>query len=516
MKKVLYFILSAIFVFNLVGGTAVINAQVNDPDPPVIQGDGVVNVGAIEGETVSVRLFLSTNENTTGIIQYGTEPGAYTTTVNTTDEYDGTHHTVRLQPLPYDTTYYFKATVTDLAGNSISTREQTFTTPKKGIVFEEMEIRNVTSNSAELFVRTNKQVYLEVHYGSVSGTLPNNTGAYNGPGGNYTNRVPFTNLKPNTTYYYTVKAGVTQFLWDSILLEEDRTATTQERSFTTAAATSTPTNSQGNQNSSTANRNINSTPTSNVERVTNAYGCNFSTTVSDDDTVKVKSLFTKGSSTDTYLAEVQDDYKKAWGRDPRCDELQFHLDHSTPLSSLVNWLAEVAKQFQLTVDAPLAPTITAVQAAGGTAKSVSQGDELSFALKNTLTFTGTTVPEGTVTLYFQSEPFTDTTKADTDGNWSYALSKDLGVGLHTVQVAATDRAGKQGEKGAPLAFAIGQAVPEPDVNVSVTNTNVSANTNTSTATKTSSTDWTLLYIVGGAFVAALAAAFLFRSRPVKK
>ena len=96
------------------------------------------------------------------------------------------------------------------------------------------------------------------------------------------------------------------------------------------------------------------------------------------------------------------------------------------------------------------------------------------------------------------------------------MAKNLGQGLHTVQVAVQDRAGKQGEKGAPLTFALGEDVPEPNVNTSLTNTNTTpANTNTST-TSASSIDWTLLYIVGGAFLAALAAAFLFRSRPVKK
>lgn len=259
---------------------------------------------------------------------------------------------------------------------------------------------------------------------------------------------------------------------------------------------------------STPGTNANTT----LDYITEAYGCKYSATLRDDQTVQIKN-FVSGSETDKYLYAVRSEYFSYWGRYPRCDELQFHLDHSTPLDRLTSWLNEIASKYQLTQDAPAAPTITTIQTVGGTTKNVSQGESLSFETGKPVIFSGTTVPEGLVTLYFNSEPFTDQAKADADGKWAYTLAKDLGQGLHTVQVAVQDRAGKQGDKGVPLTFALGEDVPEPNVNTSLTNTA----TNAASSTTENSTDWTLLYIVGLAFLAALAVAVLFRSRkPINK
>ncbi len=40
--------------------------------------------------------------------------------------------------------------------------------------------------------------------------------------------------------------------------------------------------------------------------------------------------------------ELNQSYYKHWYRDARCDELQFHVDHNTPLARLNAWLDEVA------------------------------------------------------------------------------------------------------------------------------------------------------------------------------
>lgn len=53
-------------------------------------------------------------------------------------------------------------------------------------------------------------------------------------------------------------------------------------------------------------------------------------------------------------------------------------------------------------------------------------------------FSGKAIANGKVTLYFQSEPFEATATADKDGNWTYELTKDLGEGEHTLQIAVTD------------------------------------------------------------------------------
>ncbi|NTW62218.1 hypothetical protein HGB25_02305 [Candidatus Saccharibacteria bacterium] len=58
-----------------------------------------------------------------------------------------------------------------------------------------------------------------------------------------------------------------------------------------------------------------------------------------------------------------------------------------------------------------------------------------FVLGEPIVFSGTTVPFAEVHLYFQSEPFEAVTNADKDGVWSYTLTKDLGEGQHSLQIA---------------------------------------------------------------------------------
>jgi len=70
-------------------------------------------------------------------------------------------------------------------------------------------------------------------------------------------------------------------------------------------------------------------------------------------------------------------------------------------------------------------------------------------------FSGKTIPEGIVHLYFHSSPFEDTTIADKDGNWSYELKKDIGAGDHTLQIAVTDpKTNLTSEKSKAVKFAI--------------------------------------------------------------
>lgn len=68
-------------------------------------------------------------------------------------------------------------------------------------------------------------------------------------------------------------------------------------------------------------------------------------------------------------------------------------------------------------------------------------------------FSGTTVPLAEVHLYFQSEPFEAIVNADTNGHWSYTLTKNLGAGEHSLQIAIRiPETNTIGEKSAPKTF----------------------------------------------------------------
>ncbi|MFH0853859.1 MAG: IPT/TIG domain-containing protein [bacterium] len=186
--------------------------------------------------------------------------------------------------------------------------------------------------------------------------------------------------------------------------------------------------------------------------VAQAYGCSYSTTVRNTSTVQVLNTFSTGSVTDLYLNEVYNAYQTAWERVPRCDELQFHLDHSTPLERLKTWLGEV-EQARLE-NLPEAPSIVAATGTETDKITVSEGDPLVFKPKEDVVFSGTTIADGLVTLYFSSEEFTDTVTADSEGAWTYTLKKNLGDGVHVLQTTVTDDEGEVSVKSSPLAFRV--------------------------------------------------------------
>ncbi len=77
--------------------------------------------------------------------------------------------------------------------------------------------------------------------------------------------------------------------------------------------------------------------------VAKSYGCGFSATARKANsryakTIRVSKLFRQGDKTDAYFKSVYDLYKTNWKRAPRCEELQFHYDHKTPLQKLTAWL----------------------------------------------------------------------------------------------------------------------------------------------------------------------------------
>jgi hypothetical protein len=97
---------------------------VNDVTPPQIIGEPKVTGGAN-----GASLTWDSNEFTQSTIEWGTQPGAYTSSVN---EVGFTkRHTVTLPGITAATRYYYKITQTDLSANQQVGTEKSFVIENK-------------------------------------------------------------------------------------------------------------------------------------------------------------------------------------------------------------------------------------------------------------------------------------------------------------------------------------------------------------------------------------------------
>jgi len=69
-----------------------------------------------------------------------------------------------------------------------------------------------------------------------------------------------------------------------------------------------------------------------------------------------------------------------------------------------------------------------------------------------LVFEGTALPNTYITLYIFSTPIIVIVKTDANGQWSYALEKELENGEHQIYVATTDTSGKIVARSNPILF----------------------------------------------------------------
>ncbi|MFA5134562.1 MAG: Ig-like domain-containing protein [Patescibacteria group bacterium] len=373
----------------------------------------------LQADTVTLGVQLHTNENTTALLEYGTAAGQYADSVELTGE--SSDHSFIVEGLAYEQTYYFRGTVTDTFGHTAESGEVSVSIPKRGMHIENIELLDAGHESALIRIEMSKRGYVQVQYGSDSGTLPNVVTSNGGIGGDTEHIVTIRNLHSNTAYYYTVTAAIKE--WDSIMypIEEDQSDFSDERTFTTTGEPAISSISpQGGPEGTVlvlSGTNLGS-GTSPVDRavtvgcdavvrrdcpvmdiiswtdseikvrttngaqagpvfvyqglhfndpirpfidliayegptfmptdeqaavgsvLTEAYGCVVSTGARGNNTIEVPNLFAVGSETDAYLGQVYDAYFGAWGRHPRCTELQFHLDHATPIDRLLRWLQE--------------------------------------------------------------------------------------------------------------------------------------------------------------------------------
>lgn len=188
--------------------------------------------------------------------------------------------------------------------------------------------------------------------------------------------------------------------------------------------------------------------------VTEDYGCYISTTTSDANTVKVSRAFGRDSETDKYLSLVLREYTTRWQRQPRCDELQFHLDHATPIATLTKWLDQ--NKNTVLGELSIVPVLEMAKVDGDPVNLLS-GELLTFSVSDDVTFSGTTSPNAIVILTFLSNPQVFITQSDASGSWAYILEKGtLESGSHTVTVAIADQNLEKTQESESIAFAVTQ------------------------------------------------------------
>lgn len=189
--------------------------------------------------------------------------------------------------------------------------------------------------------------------------------------------------------------------------------------------------------------------------------------------------------------------------------LTFTAPSSTSSSAATTTTAKTTTAAAPTAAQPTKPAVPSVVDAtiGDQKTEIKTGESPSFIFNEEkgVTFSGKTIPNGKVTLYFQSEPFSDTTTADANGIWTYILKRDLGEGEHSLETTVTDPTNNLTSDKSPAAkFALNYEKKSD-----------TAPTETVAATKNKNLLW---YYVGGALIllAAAGAGVFFYLRKKKK
>lgn len=119
------------------------------------------------------------------------------------------------------------------------------------------------------------------------------------------------------------------------------------------------------------------------------------------------------------------------------------------------------------------PTINLYKISNGNFIPIKEGEIVEFAKNQNITFSGQTIPNGLVTLYFYSDPFVDETQANKNGEWIYTLEKDIGIGSHALKITITDPETKKvSDESDPLAFTIKDEIFEKDTEENNTNNRI--------------------------------------------
>lgn len=108
---------------------------------------------------------------------------------------------------------------------------------------------------------------------------------------------------------------------------------------------------------------------------------------------------------------------------------------------------------------PDAPLLTKIRVGENELTGEKIREENRFRRGEAIIFAGTSIPNAKVYLYFHSETFEDSTMSDDNGNWEYTLTKNLGAGTHSLEIAVQDpETGEISETSEPISFVIEEGI----------------------------------------------------------
>jgi hypothetical protein len=111
---------------------------------------------------------------------------------------------------------------------------------------------------------------------------------------------------------------------------------------------------------------------------------------------------------------------------------------ATPTKTTPSTTTTPATQIPTSPETVVADTITVA----GNKVTPAEGQGLTINRSQPLALSGTTVPNGKITLTIHSNPITATVQANSSGNWSYTVT-GLQPGNHTIYATVTDPANNQ-------------------------------------------------------------------------
>ena len=453
------------------------------------------------GNVVTIQWHTTFNSSTR--VEYGSIPGSYINSKEKPGAFEDFHGVIFR--VDYNKTYYYRIVATDLEGVTTYSEEQSFTTLKKEINIEKIEVRDITSSSALINITLSKEGYAIIQFGvspdnllaEINSTSANQTESR-------TRQAILEGLKPESAYYFKViaktPAGVEGVQEAISIAQSFKTTKTSPQpppeylsSFNSCALSTTIRNTTTLQiktpftkDSETDKylQNVYDAYTKEwgraprcdelqfhldhstlLERlvewlkgkvITERFGCNISTVFGGDSTILVKEPLTLGSDTNKYLEAVVNAYTSIWGRDPRCDELQFHLDHSTSLTRLQSWLEENKPGAKTEERNEIVFTET-----DGKVVLKDASQTLRFGESDIITFSGKTIPNVFVVLTISSEPILETILSDDKGSWSYTPPGPFEAGDHTIKIAVSDKDGKKISESEVISFKIVSFAQQP-------------------------------------------------------
>ncbi|MFZ2188248.1 MAG: fibronectin type III domain-containing protein, partial [Candidatus Moraniibacteriota bacterium] len=168
---------------------------------PVITFDPLHNITVTK---TSATISWTTDKNSSSLIDYGQSAGIYFGTIGNNAD-NVMSHSVTINDLTADTTYYFRLTSTDTSFNQTIDdnlgADYSFTTSPNdaAINFEAVTVGSITDNSATITWTTNENVYPFVDWGATT-TYGNVVGAETTTA--KTHSIKITGLSASTTYHF--------------------------------------------------------------------------------------------------------------------------------------------------------------------------------------------------------------------------------------------------------------------------------------------------------------------------